>query len=188
MRVLDIGCGTGNPPIRARVAPDDVLIGVDINPDAIRIAQARYPNRDFICCRAESLPFSESRFDRVVSSVALPYTDIPAALAEMRRVLAPGGAVFMSVHHLGFTLKELRAAFPRPGASLFRLYVMLNGLFFHASGRTMKFLNGRQESFQTKRGMTIALKRAGFVDIVFTRPDGRLIVEAKAAPSGTTLR
>jgi len=87
----------------------------------------------------------------------------------------------MSLHHLGITLKELRAAFPRPAVRAFRLYVIANGLFLHLPGRTVKFPNGGVESFQTKRGMTIALQRAGFEKIVFTRPDGRLIVEATAA-------
>jgi len=183
MRILGVGCGTGNPPIRARVAPEDVLIGIDIDPDPLRVARVRYPQRDFLCGQAESLPFADSSFDRVISGVALPYTDIPAALAEMRRVLTPEGTVFMSVHHLGFTVKELRAAAPRPVPSLFRLYVIANGLIFHLSGRTAKFVNGRRESFQTKRGMTIALERAGFQDIRFSRPQGRLIVEATAAPT-----
>lgn len=92
----------------------------------------------------------------------------------------------MSVHHLGFTLRELRAAVPRPVPTLFRFYVIANGLIFHVSGKTAKFLNGRWESFQTKRGMTIALERAGFRDIVFNRPEGRLIVQASAAQTSPT--
>ena len=186
MRVLDMGCGTGNPPVRARLSGSEVLIGVDIDTRSLSTAQARYPGRNFICCRAESLPFRDASFDRVVSSVALPYTDIPTALSEIRRVLGPDGKVFMSVHHLGFTLKELRAAFPRPLAVLFRLYVIANGIIFHLTGKTLKFPNGRVESFQTRRGMTIALKRAGFESVVHTRPDGRLIVEANANRSCPT--
>jgi ubiquinone/menaquinone biosynthesis C-methylase UbiE len=181
MRVLDVGCGTGKPPVRARLSGTETLIGADIDTDSLRTARVRYPDREFVCCRAESLPFGDGAFDRVVSSVALPYTDIPTALAEIRRVLQDDGTLFMSLHHLGFTLKELRASFPRPDGMMFRLYVIANGLFLHFTGRTVKFLNGRVESFQTKKGMTIALQRAGFEKIVFTRPDGRLIVEAIAA-------
>lgn len=181
MRVLDVGCGTGNPPVRAQLRPEDVLTGVDINPDSLRTARARYPGRTFLCCRAESLPFADGSFDRVVSSVAMPYTNIPVALAEIRRVLTPNGTLFMSVHHFGFVLHELRAALPRPAPTAFRLYVIANGLIFHVSGKTAPFVNQRRESFQTRRGMEIALKRAAFRDIVFSRPDGRLLVEARAA-------
>jgi ubiquinone/menaquinone biosynthesis C-methylase UbiE len=178
MRVLDVGCGAGKPPVRARVAPGDVLIGVDVNAKVLCSARVLFPRRVFLCCQAESLPFADSSFDRVVSSVALPYTNIPRSLAEIRRVLTSEGTVFLSVHHLGFTLHELYSAGPRPVAILFRLFVIANGLIFHVSGKTAEFVNGRRESFQTKRGMTIAMKRAGFRDIVFSR-DGRLIVEAK---------
>jgi len=63
---------------------------------------------------------------------------------------------------------------------LYRLFVMLNGLWFHVTGRVLT-VAGRPESFQTKRGLHRALARAGFVDLVFTRPDGRLIVEGRRA-------
>jgi len=96
--------------------------------------------------------FCQCDLRRVVSSVALPYTQIPAALAEIRRVLRPEGTLFMSLHHLGITLKELRAAFPRPAVRAFRLYVIANGLFLHLPGRTVKFPNGGVESFQNKKG------------------------------------
>ena len=188
MRVLDVGCGTGNPPARAQVSPSDVLIGVDISREALRTARRRSPQRGFLCCRAESLAFKNVTFDRVVSSVALPYTDIPSALTEIRRVLTLEGTLFASLHHLRFTLKELRHAFPSPIATFFRLYVIANGFIFHCSGRTLKFAKGRCESFQTKRGMTKALLRAGFRDIIYSRPDGRLIVEAKADQLGLTIR
>lgn len=114
----------------------------------------------------------------------MPYTNIPVALAEIRRVLIPGGSLFMSVHNLRFTLQELRNAFPRPVASLYRLYVLANGLIFHATGNVFRFPNGKVESFQTIRGLRLALERAGFVDLAVSRPEGRLLVEAKTASSG----
>lgn len=123
-----------------------------------------------MCCQAEALPFADSSFGRVVSSVAIPYTDIPVALAEIRRVLVPEGSLFMSVHHLRFTLGELRAAFPNPIAILYRLYVLANGLIFHASGRLVRFPNGKVESFQTTRALERALGGAGFVGVEVSRP------------------
>jgi len=180
MRVLDVGCGTGNPPIRARLTEDDRTIGIDLNLQSLRTATRSHPGRQFLCGRAESLPFPGSSFERVVSSVAIPYTNIPSALKEMKRVLTPGGSLFMSVHHFRFTLRELYAAIPSPKAVLFRLYVMANGLIFHLSGKTVSFGNGKVESFQTVRGLKLALRRAGFGDISISRPDGRLIVEARS--------
>jgi len=146
-----------------------------------KVAHAHYPDRQFLCGRAEQLPFLDGSFDRVVASVSLPYTDIPASLAETRRVLTRSGSVFMALHSWRFTLQELRTALPRPTASIFRIYVLRNGLLFPLTGRTLKFANGRTESFQTKRGIRLALKRAGFTNVVFRTPDGRLIVQAAVA-------
>jgi hypothetical protein len=71
------------------------------------------------------------------------------------------------------------------------LYVMANGLLFHYSGLTIGFL-GKTESFQTERGMKIALTRAGFSDFCFMRvpqPTGEaLIVEATKSRSTEGLR
>jgi ubiquinone/menaquinone biosynthesis C-methylase UbiE len=181
MRILDVGCGFGDPPVRASVQARDVVIGVDINAESLKVAHSRFPDRQFLCSRAEQLPFLEGSFDRVVSSVSLPYTDIPSALAETRRVLTQSGTLFMAVHNWQFTLKELRTAILRPTASIFRIYVLLNGLWFHLTGRTLQFVNGKIESFQTNRGMELALKRAGFTNIVFHYPEGRMIVEARVA-------
>jgi SAM-dependent methyltransferase len=181
MRILDVGCGFGHPPVRAAVQAEDIVIGLDINAESLKVAHSRYPDRQFLCGQAEHLPFLDRSFDRVVSSVSLPYTDIPCALAEARRVLTHAGTVFMALHNWRFTLQELRTAFPRPGASIFRIYVLLSGVLFHLTGRTLKFPNGRSESFQTKRGMGLALRRAGFTNMIYHRPDGRLVVEAKVA-------
>ncbi|MGA8762252.1 MAG: class I SAM-dependent methyltransferase [Candidatus Sulfotelmatobacter sp.] len=179
MRVLDVGCGVGKLPALARLSAGDWLLGVDLRYASLQVAKQTYPQREFLCCRAERLPFAAATFDRVISSLAMPYTDIPRVLAEVRRVLPPGGLLFMSLHDVRFTLSELRTAMPRPIPTLYRLYVLANGLMFHVSGRVVPFPNGRIESFQTERGLRLALQRAGFGDVVIKRPDGRFLVEAR---------
>ena len=109
--------------------------------------------------------------------------NIQKALAEIHRVLVPGGSISLSLHLPGFTLAELRHhAIPNAKATLFRLYVMANGVWFHCSGRTLGFL-GKAESFQTERGMKIALTRARFSHLCFTRVRGttgeEFLVEAR---------
>ena len=107
----------------------------------------------------------------------MPYMDIPKALAEMYRVLLPGGKVSLTLHRPSFTLNELKSC-RNPKAFLYRLYVLLNGIFFHFSGKTRPFA-GRVESCQTKRGMRLALKRCGFVEIEFGTLDVRFLAEAR---------
>jgi hypothetical protein len=66
-------------------------------------------------------------------------------------------------------MHELKLAFPRPKALAFRLWVLTNGFILHCTGKPVG-IAGRYESFQTRRGMSVALRRAGFEDIIFTRP------------------
>src|SRR5882762_9339252 len=104
--------------------------------------------------------------------------------AEIHRILVPGGGLSLSLHLPTFTIAELlHNAVPKPVPTLFRVYVMANGLLFHCTGRTVGFLKWRAESFQTERGMRVALNRAGFVNFSFSRattPVGeRFVVEAR---------
>ena len=117
----------------------------------------------------ERLPFPDHSFDRVISALALPYMDIPTALGEIRRILVPGGSLSVSLYLPSFTWAELRHTFPQPVATMYRIYVLGNGVWFHCTGRNLEFVNGRTESFQTERGMRIALERCGFVNVAFGR-------------------
>jgi ubiquinone/menaquinone biosynthesis C-methylase UbiE len=185
MRVLDLGCGSGLDLVSWGVTAADEVTGLDIDESRLAVARERFPNRTYLHGAGERLPFEDKSFDRVISAVALPYMDIPTTLAEIHRILVPGGAMSLSLHPPGFTLAELRNhALPKPIPTLFRLYVMANGSWFHFTGRTVKFVNGRIESFQTERGMRVALARVGIVKASFRRAPGpageMFIVEAQA--------
>lgn len=173
MRVLDLGCGPGKDLTSWGVAPLDEVTGLDIESSCLTLAKVRFPNRAFLQGSGEFLPFKNESFDRVISVVAVPYMDISKTLAEIQRILVPGGTVTLSLHLPSFTAGELvHNALPRPVPTLFRLYVMANGVFFHCTGRTIGFVNERTESFQTERGMRIALRRAGFSNFTFNRSHG----------------
>jgi ubiquinone/menaquinone biosynthesis C-methylase UbiE len=191
VRVLDLGCGSGRDLARWGVSASDQVTGLDIEKTCLLLAKARFHNRTYVQGAGECLPFRNESFDRIVSAIALPYMNIPATLAEAFRTLVPGGRVSLSLHVPSFTVTELlHKALPRPIPSLFRLYVFANGLFFHLTGRTCGFLRSRTESFQTERGMRIALNRAGFVDVSFCRGTGPVgetfIVEATRSLSRGT--
>ena|ERR1700731_3834980 len=173
MRVLDLGCGSGLDLASWGVTASDEVTGLDIDESRLAVARVRFPDRTYLHGAGEQLPFEDKSFDRVISAVAVPYMDIPKALAEIHRILVPGGVLSLSLHLPSFTLAELRNhALPRPIPTLFRLYVMANGLWFHLTGRTVPFINGRIESFQTERGMRVALDRSGFVNPSFSRAAG----------------
>ena len=181
-RVLDLGCGFGKEITITDVSSSDDVIGLDVAFDRLESAKAKYPARRFVRGQGEALPFGDQTFQTVVCQIALPYMNIPIALGEISRVLAPGGAVHLSLHAFRFTLHELTVAFPRPKALMFRFWVMLNGLILHYTGKPAA-IGGRYESFQTRRGIAVALGNAGFVDVSISRPQyrfgRRLVVKAR---------
>jgi ubiquinone/menaquinone biosynthesis C-methylase UbiE len=97
-RVLEIGCGTGNLSVRAKLAhPSISMIGSDPDPLALKRAQrkaSRLSGIRFERGYAQRLPYADGEFDRVLSSMMLHHLDSDAkaaAAAEAFRVLRPGG-------------------------------------------------------------------------------------------------
>ncbi|MBL6933952.1 MAG: methyltransferase domain-containing protein [Alphaproteobacteria bacterium] len=98
-RVLDVGCGTGELLGAISLAvPEARLAGVDISPEMLEIARAKSSGGlDLREGRAEALPFEDEAYDVVVSSSAFHFFRRPAAaLAEMHRVLRPGGGIVLT--------------------------------------------------------------------------------------------
>jgi SAM-dependent methyltransferase len=94
--ILDLSCGTGWAARRlAHRAHRGKVWGTDLSPAMVERARRNPdnpPNVDFEVAPAEALPFSDGFFDIVFSMEAFYYfPDIPAALAECRRVLRAGG-------------------------------------------------------------------------------------------------
>lgn len=102
--VLDVGCGVGHwSATLGAVLPDDAtLVGIDPEPEWIRIASEvnrRAGKGDrcrFQLGRAESLEFPDASFDLVTCQTLLIHLASPrAAIEEMKRVLKPGGKVVL---------------------------------------------------------------------------------------------
>ena len=173
MRVLDLGCGEGLTPQKLNLPASWHIVGVDVNLAALAMARVNFRDRTFICSKAEKLPFPDCSFDRVICNVALPYMNIAKALAEAYRVLVSGGTLSASLHPPAFTLEELRCVCPqKPKATLYRFWVLVNGIMFHLAGRNLG------ESFQTERGIRIALRRTNFASVSFRHDSKRWFVEA----------
>ena len=109
-RTLDLGSGTGrNLPLLPASAR---AIAVDPHLDALVRGRTRAPGVPLVVARAEALPFRAGTFDTVVSGLVLCSVDDPdAALAEVRRVLRPGGVLRLLEHvrraGLGGALQDL---------------------------------------------------------------------------------
>jgi SAM-dependent methyltransferase len=135
LTVADIGTGTGGMlPYLAEIA--DRIVAVDLSAEMLRRARARaeslgLDNVTFERGELEALPLASASVDAAFASLVLHHAPRPAAaLAEMARVVRPGGAVvvvdLMAHGHewlrdeqadvwLGFGRDELRALFERAG-------------------------------------------------------------------------
>lgn len=98
-RVLDIGCGEGQLARRAAAAGAEV-VGVDPVAAQVRLATARGGGPSYLMGEAVRLPFGSGRFDAVIACLVFEHLEEPDdAIAEVARVLAPGGRFLFMLNH-----------------------------------------------------------------------------------------
>ncbi len=110
MDVLDVACGTGVlfPDYLARGVAS--VTGIDISPEMVKVAAAKFPQVRLICGDVEQTPFHR-RFDRVMVYNAFPHFPDPAGLIRvLAGLVRPGGRLSvahgmsraaLSKHHAG---------------------------------------------------------------------------------------
>src|SRR5437773_631563 len=94
--VLDVGCGEGR---FCRMLREQGIEAIGIDPTAALIeeAQRRDPRGEYRPGKAELLQFNDGQFDLVISYLTLiDIADFRAAIAEMARVLKPGGSLLIA--------------------------------------------------------------------------------------------
>lgn len=98
-RVLDVGCGLGGKTL-AYLEAGARVVGIDIEganvAQASRFTKGRGARAEFAAGDAAHLPFRDGTFDLVIANDSLEhFADPAAALADIARVLAPRGSVFL---------------------------------------------------------------------------------------------
>jgi ubiquinone/menaquinone biosynthesis C-methylase UbiE len=104
-RLLEIGCGIGIDTLALTRLGFAQVEGVDLTAVAVELAAERaareaVPNVRFEVASAEDLPFADGSFDLVYSFGVLHHTPgIERAVAEVHRVLVPGGTAYVMLYH-----------------------------------------------------------------------------------------
>ena len=178
-RVLDVATGTGDLALETlRQRPDAQVIGLDFVPEMLVLAQqkaaaARLSSSDPAIAHplvlsagdALRLPFPDAVFDGAVTGFAMRnVTDIPAAFAEMARVVRPGGRVAC------LEIAKPRMPFFRQlfGLYFYRLVPLLGGWI---TGRrsAYTYLPHSLTAFLTPDEIGGVMRQTGWRDVTYKR-------------------
>jgi ubiquinone/menaquinone biosynthesis C-methylase UbiE len=164
-QVLEVSCGHGGgASYLVRTLGPASYTGLDLNADAIAFCRKRHslPGLDFVHGDAQSLPFADESFDAVINVEASHgYSNFPRFLAEVVRVLRPGGR---------FQYAD------------FRSYLDFSQWEAAMADAPMRLLSERVINAEVLRGLDNLAPR--YLDLVgqylppFLRPFGRLFVGA----------
>lgn len=105
-RVLEVGCGTGELAVRLRDELSVEVTATDLSPRMVDLARER--DVQALVADVQALPFADGAFDCAVAAWMLYHVpDVDRAVAELARILRPGGRLVAATVHDDH-LKELR--------------------------------------------------------------------------------
>jgi len=160
-RILDVGCGSG-PLFAALRERGATVTGMDSSAKMLKLARQRLGASAalHLADLGNPLPFANDAFDDVIASLVLHYLqDWTAPLAELRRVLTPGGRLIASVDHP--FASQLQAG---PGADYFATRKWSFEWTFGGHSALMSFWH------RPLHVMTDAFTTAGFRIAVISEP------------------
>ena len=170
---LDIATGTGDLAFAlAQIPGISPVVGVDLLPEMLTIARGKRasisgagPAAEFAVGDALRLPFADGTFCCATAGFSLRnMADVPAAIAEMARVVAPGGRV---------TTLELTPMPPGLRATLGRVYfhhvVPLLGQVVAGDRSAYTYLPNSVDYFLTADGLAEVYRAVGLADVGYCR-------------------
>lgn len=170
--ILDVATGTGDLAIlEAKKISPKSIVGADISEGMMNIGREKVRKenlQDVIEFRREDcmkLSFADNSFDAVTAAFGIRnFQDLEAGLAEMHRVLKPGGTlcVIELTRPVHFPIKQLFAAYSHTVLPLY-------GRVVSKDKSAYKYLIATIEAFPQGETMVGILKKTGFASASFTR-------------------
>jgi ubiquinone/menaquinone biosynthesis methyltransferase len=159
-RVLDLACGTGDIAFAA-ASLGAAVTGLDLTPRMIELAKHKAGGVSFLVGDMTALPFGANHFDVVTTGYGLRNVpDLPAAIAEIFRVLEPGGTV-------------CSLDFDRPERSWIRATYLgyltvvgsTLGWILHRDPDTYRYIPESIRRYPGARGVADLMRGHGFTDV-----------------------
>jgi demethylmenaquinone methyltransferase/2-methoxy-6-polyprenyl-1,4-benzoquinol methylase len=171
-RVLDVATGTGDLAIElaSRVAPGGEVVGTDFSEKMLELARAKAPGLRFEWGNAQDLPYADGEFAAAtVGFGARNFDDLDRGLAEMARVVRPGGRV---------VVLEITTPTRPPLSTFYRLWFdRVVPLIGRVAGDpdAYAYLPNSVKRFPGPEGLAAAMSRAGLTDIRWILTAGGII-------------
>ena len=169
---LDVACGTGDLAIELsrRVGADGEVIGSDFAQEMLERARAKAPALQWEIGNALDLPYASNRFDAAtVGFGARNFSDLDRGLAEMARVVKPGGRV---------VVLEITTPRKPPLSTFYSLWFdRIVPLIGRVTGEeeAYTYLPNSVKRFPAPEGLGAAMERAGLREIRWVLTAGGII-------------
>jgi demethylmenaquinone methyltransferase/2-methoxy-6-polyprenyl-1,4-benzoquinol methylase len=168
-RVLDVACGTGDLSLTLFESTGARVVGTDFCRPMLQIAAAKLAREiPLIEGDALNLPFREASFEAVTIAFGLRnLASVENGLAELRRVLKPGGWVAV----LEFSRPANAMLRPVFGLYFTRVLPLMGGLI-SGSPRAYSYLPASVQKFPDQQQLSLLMQRAGFDQVQFENLTG----------------
>lgn len=161
-RILDIAAGTGTSSA-ALAKSGATVVAVDFSPGMIAEGRKRQPKIEFVEADAEKLPFGDEEFDAVTISFGLRNVEHPTvALAEMYRVLKPGGRLVICEFS-----KPPRALFRMGYAAYMRVLAPVLATLSSSNPDAYSYLRESIEEWPDQGTLTQWIRGVGFTRVAY---------------------
>jgi len=171
-RALDVATGTGDLAVELgrRVGPEGEVVGSDFSEEMLTLARRKAPGLRFEWGNALDLPYEDGRFDAAtVGFGARNFSDLDRGLAEMARVVRPGGRV---------VVLEITTPQRPPLSTFFQVWFdRIVPLIGRLTGESVaySYLPSSVRRFPAPEGLAAAMARAGLSDIRWILTAGGII-------------